>query len=69
MLAMVVCFAVGAQTVNVIALDQADAQTVPQAAKESAPHGMRPPQSRWLIRRDLIFQARCSIEQAANYLD
>src|SRR5260370_39510486 len=36
MLAMVFCFSSGAQTVNVMALDQAGAQTVLQAAKESA---------------------------------
>jgi glc operon protein GlcG len=36
MLAMVFCFPAGAQTVNVMALDQAGAQTVLQAAKESA---------------------------------
>jgi glc operon protein GlcG len=36
MLAMVFCFSAGAQTVNVMALDQAGAQTVLQAAKESA---------------------------------
>ncbi len=33
---MVFCFSSGAQTVNVMALDQAGAQTVLQAAKESA---------------------------------
>src|SRR6202521_1444377 len=36
MLATVFCFSAGAQTVSVIALDQAGAQTVLQAAKESA---------------------------------
>src|SRR5712691_4523937 len=36
MLAAVFCFSVGAQTINVMALDQAGAQTVLQAAKESA---------------------------------
>jgi glc operon protein GlcG len=36
MLAMVFCFSAGAQTVNVMALDQAGAQTVLQAATESA---------------------------------
>src|SRR5437588_12047367 len=36
MLATVFCFSVRAQTVNVIALDQGGAQTVLQAAKESA---------------------------------
>lgn len=36
MLATVFCFSAGAQTVNVMALDQAGAQTVLQAAKESA---------------------------------
>jgi glc operon protein GlcG len=36
MLAMAFCFSAGAQTVNVMALDQAGAQTVLQAAKESA---------------------------------
>jgi len=35
-LATVFCFAVGAQTINVMALDQAGAQTVLQAAKENA---------------------------------
>jgi glc operon protein GlcG len=36
MLATVFCFAAGAQTINVVALDQAGAQTVLQAARESA---------------------------------
>src|SRR6202022_1180334 len=36
MLATVFCFAAGAQTINVMPLDQAGAQTVLQAAKESA---------------------------------
>ena len=36
MLAAVFCFSVGAQTVNVMTLDQAGAQTVLQAARESA---------------------------------
>jgi glc operon protein GlcG len=36
MLATVFCFSVGAQTINVIVLDQVGAQTVLQAAKESA---------------------------------
>jgi glc operon protein GlcG len=36
MLATVFCFAAGAQTINVMVLDQAGAQTVLQAAKESA---------------------------------
>jgi glc operon protein GlcG len=36
MLATVFCFAAGAQTINVMALDQAGAQTVLQAARESA---------------------------------
>ena len=36
MLAAVICFSVGAQTVNVMTLDQAGAQTVLQAARESA---------------------------------
>ena len=36
MLATVFCFAAGAQTINVMALDQAGAQTVLQAAKENA---------------------------------
>ncbi len=36
MLATVFCFAAGAQTMNVLALDQAGAQTVLQAAKENA---------------------------------
>jgi glc operon protein GlcG len=36
MLATVLCFAAGAQTINVMALDQAGAQTVLQAARESA---------------------------------
>src|SRR5712675_2061807 len=36
MLATVFCFSVGALTFNVITLDQAGAQTVLQAAKESA---------------------------------
>jgi glc operon protein GlcG len=36
MLATVFCFSVGAQTINVMTLDQAGAQTVLQAAKESA---------------------------------
>jgi len=36
MLATVFCFSVGAQTISVMALDQAGAQTVLQAAKESA---------------------------------
>jgi hypothetical protein len=36
MLATVFCFSVSAQTINVMALDQAGAQTVLQAAKESA---------------------------------
>jgi glc operon protein GlcG len=36
MLAAVICFSVGAQTVNVMALDQAGARTVLQAARESA---------------------------------
>src|SRR5258708_690585 len=36
MLATVFCFSVGAQTVNVMTLDQAGAQTVLQAARESA---------------------------------
>ena len=36
MLATVFCFPVGAQTIKVTALDQAGAQTVLQAAKESA---------------------------------
>jgi glc operon protein GlcG len=35
-LATVFCFAAGAQTINVMALDQAGAQTVLQAAKENA---------------------------------
>jgi glc operon protein GlcG len=35
-LATVFCFSVGAQTINVMVLDQAGAQTVLQAAKESA---------------------------------
>src|SRR3981189_574845 len=35
-LATVFCFSVGAQTINVMTLDQAGAQTVLQAAKESA---------------------------------
>src|SRR6201984_1985210 len=35
-LATVFCFAAGAQTINVMALDQAGAQTVLQAAEESA---------------------------------
>jgi glc operon protein GlcG len=36
MLAAVFCFSVGAQTVNVMTLDQAGARTVLQAARESA---------------------------------
>jgi glc operon protein GlcG len=36
LLATVFCFSVGAQTINVMTLDQAGAQTVLQAAKESA---------------------------------
>src|SRR5258707_13660055 len=36
MLAAVLCFSAGAQTINVMTLDQAGAQTVLQAAKESA---------------------------------
>src|SRR5260370_14283660 len=36
MLATVFCFAAGAQTINLMVLDQAGAQTVLQAAKESA---------------------------------
>jgi glc operon protein GlcG len=36
MLATVFCFSVGAQTINLMTLDQAGAQTVLQAAKESA---------------------------------
>jgi glc operon protein GlcG len=36
MLAAVFCFSVGAQTINVMTLDQGGAQTVLQAAKESA---------------------------------
>jgi glc operon protein GlcG len=36
MLATVFCFSVGAQTINVMTLDQGGAQTVLQAAKESA---------------------------------
>src|SRR5712691_5220461 len=36
MLAAVFCFSVGAQTINVMALDQAGAQTVLQAARENA---------------------------------
>src|SRR6266550_5067972 len=36
MLATVFCFSAGAQTINVTTLDQAGAQTVLQAAKESA---------------------------------
>jgi glc operon protein GlcG len=36
LLAAVFCFSVGAQTINVMTLDQAGAQTVLQAAKESA---------------------------------
>src|SRR5258707_11446514 len=36
MLATLFCFSVGAQTVNVMTLDQAGAQTVLQAARESA---------------------------------
>ena len=36
MLAMVSCFSVGAQTIKVMTLDQAGAQAVLQAAKESA---------------------------------
>jgi glc operon protein GlcG len=36
MLATVFCFSVGAQTINVATLDQGGAQTVLQAAKESA---------------------------------
>src|SRR6201989_1902943 len=35
-LAPVFCFAAGAQTINIMALDQAGAQTVLQAAKENA---------------------------------
>jgi glc operon protein GlcG len=35
-LATIFCFSVGAQTINVMTLDQAGAQTVLQAAKESA---------------------------------
>ena len=35
-LATVFCFAAGAQTINIMALDQAGAQTVLQAAKENA---------------------------------
>jgi glc operon protein GlcG len=36
MLATVVCFAAGAQTINVTILDQAGAQTVLQAGRENA---------------------------------
>src|ERR1700738_365863 len=36
MLATVFCFSVGAQTINVVTLDQGGAQTVLQAARESA---------------------------------
>ncbi|RXT51346.1 hypothetical protein B5V03_05435, partial [Bradyrhizobium betae] len=36
MLATVFCFAAGAQTINVMTLDQAGAQTVLQAGRENA---------------------------------
>jgi glc operon protein GlcG len=36
MLATVFCFAAGAQTINLMVLDQAGAQTVLQVARESA---------------------------------